>query len=409
MDDRAIGLPMEFEDHVRDALLHLFDPAYLQTHPLVAISGATEFDRIASGRRLRQELLDAIEALHPGPGVTTTSRAWRAYRILELRYIGGLDVAHVIEQVALGERQYHREHRRALQAVASLLWERWRLSDRWPQDADDLSTGKARDRGPAQLEAERLLVQDGAGRVDLGEALAGVSALLEPLCAHLDVSLKLAAGEAAPAILGERVAVRQALLTVLSKAVSFATHETLEATLVNRPPWVEIWVTSPSTTHPDSIRQAIDECLPFVEALKGEITAVPPDDPSGRWRICLRFSAANRPVLLVVDNNPDFIRLVERYLSGYEWQVVGVSAVDQAFSLAQQQAPNAILLDAVIPGRDGWDLLLELKKHAITREIPVIICSVLDEPGVALSLGAVAYLHKPIEQRQLLEALDPFR
>lgn len=61
----------------------------------------------------------------------------------------------------------------------------------------------------------------------------------------------------------------------------------------------------------------------------------------------------------------------------------------------------------VIPGRDGWELLLELKQLPSTREIPVVICSVLDEPAVAIALGAAVYLQKPIDQDRLLAALTP--
>jgi CheY-like chemotaxis protein len=62
-----------------------------------------------------------------------------------------------------------------------------------------------------------------------------------------------------------------------------------------------------------------------------------------------------------------------------------------------------------MPGRDGWELLLELKRDRGTREIPVVLCSVLDEPRLALSLGAAGYLHKPIDQGQLVGALSRFR
>jgi Amt family ammonium transporter len=81
--------------------------------------------------------------------------------------------------------------------------------------------------------------------------------------------------------------------------------------------------------------------------------------------------------------------------------------VDEAYALACHQHPGAILLDVVIPGRDGWELLLELKQLPSTRDIPVIICSVLDEPAVAIALGAAAYLQKPIDQDRLLAALNP--
>jgi CheY-like chemotaxis protein len=62
-----------------------------------------------------------------------------------------------------------------------------------------------------------------------------------------------------------------------------------------------------------------------------------------------------------------------------------------------------------MPGRDGWDLLLDLKRDRRTREIPVVFCSVLDEPGLALSLGAADYLHKPIDQPRLVASLERLR
>src|SRR5581483_11937388 len=117
--------PEPFTDLVRDALLHLYDPAQLQSHPLVAVASGGEAGSSGAltaagahrsgaaglgGRMLRQALLDAIDALQPGPGVAATSRPWRAYRILELRYLGVLDVADVIGRVALSKSQYHREH-----------------------------------------------------------------------------------------------------------------------------------------------------------------------------------------------------------------------------------------------------------------------------------------------------------
>jgi CheY-like chemotaxis protein len=108
----------------------------------------------------------------------------------------------------------------------------------------------------------------------------------------------------------------------------------------------------------------------------------------------------------VVDNNVDFIRLVERFLASYPWEVIAASSVERAHAQARAHHPAAILLDVVIPDRDGWDLLLALKTTPETRDIPVIICSVLNEPEVATSLGATAYLHKPISQQQLTALLS---
>ena len=107
----VLELPEAFVDLLRDALLHLYDPVQLQSHPLLRLApGDTGSGGVGKGRLLRQALLDAIEALQPERGVAATSRAWRAYRILDLRYLEALDVAEVIGRVALSKSQYHREH-----------------------------------------------------------------------------------------------------------------------------------------------------------------------------------------------------------------------------------------------------------------------------------------------------------
>jgi CheY-like chemotaxis protein len=59
----------------------------------------------------------------------------------------------------------------------------------------------------------------------------------------------------------------------------------------------------------------------------------------------------------------------------------------------------------MMPTQDGWEILQALKNDPATQHVPVIICSVLDDPELARSLGAVAYLHKPVTQADLLSVL----
>jgi CheY-like chemotaxis protein len=61
-----------------------------------------------------------------------------------------------------------------------------------------------------------------------------------------------------------------------------------------------------------------------------------------------------------------------------------------------------------MPKEDGWEMLKELHAREDTREIPVIICSVLNEPELALTLGARNYLPKPVTQQALLQVLSPW-
>jgi len=103
MDLVQSDLPVAFDDLVRDALLHLYDPGHLHGHRLLAYAPSDGLVTQPPGKALRQALLDAIEALRPGAGVPAASRAWRMYHILEFRYIEGQEVAEVIEQTALSK------------------------------------------------------------------------------------------------------------------------------------------------------------------------------------------------------------------------------------------------------------------------------------------------------------------
>ena len=403
MGELSVEPPEEFTELVRDALLHLYDLAHLQIHSLVALAGA------ADCRLLRQTLLDAIRTLHPGPGVAAASRAWRCYRILELRYVVGLEVEDVIERVALSKRQYHREHHRALQAISSLLWQRWRLSSRWTAPTQSRTRQEGDHRNLARTEAERLALGEAVSRVDPADVLQGIEALLRPLCVQRGVELELALTGYLPTIRGDRVALRQALLSILTHVIGAASPGTLKLAATCQAQEVVVELSGPGTTDTRCWQLGIEESRPFVEALHGSLSYLPPSTRSDRWTVHLSFPAMDSPTLLVVDNNESFVSLVKRYLAGHDWEVIGTPDVGQAYALARQRRPQAILLDVIIPGRDGWDLLTELKTTPTTQDIPVVICSVLRESEMAISLGATAYLQKPISQRQLVEALEALK
>lgn len=68
--------------------------------------------------------------------------------------------------------------------------------------------------------------------------------------------------------------------------------------------------------------------------------------------------------------------------------------------------PDVILLDVMMPHQDGWQVLQRLQAQVGTQHIPVIVCSVFDDPELARSLGAVDFLPKPVSRLQLLRALS---
>ena len=123
------------------------------------------------------------------------------------------------------------------------------------------------------------------------------------------------------------------------------------------------------------------------------------------WEAACAWHPAGQPVLLVIDDNADFIDLLRRYLSGQPWLVLGAAEGVAARRVLAETTPTLILLDVMLPREDGWELLLALRSSEATRAIPVLICSALREPELAPALGAAGYLAKPVEQAALLEAL----
>jgi CheY-like chemotaxis protein len=113
----------------------------------------------------------------------------------------------------------------------------------------------------------------------------------------------------------------------------------------------------------------------------------------------------HKTVVLVVDDNDDLIRLFERYLADSPIQVIGARNAEQAMELARKARPTLITLDVMMPTHDGWEVLQNLKHHPETRAIPVAVCSILEEPHLAISLGADDYVKKPVTQKALLDLI----
>jgi signal transduction histidine kinase/DNA-binding response OmpR family regulator len=115
--------------------------------------------------------------------------------------------------------------------------------------------------------------------------------------------------------------------------------------------------------------------------------------------------AAARAGILVIEDDPSAVRLLREYLepSGY---VVHVAADgEEGLVMARRLQPAAIILDVLLPGVDGWDVLRRAKADEAISSIPVIIVTVVDEQEVGLALGAVDYIVKPVRRSELLRSL----
>ena len=109
--------------------------------------------------------------------------------------------------------------------------------------------------------------------------------------------------------------------------------------------------------------------------------------------------------LLVVDDNEDILELFRGYLGPHRYRVITAQTAPEALEKAREFQPYAVTLDLMMPDQDGWEVLQRLLHQPDTRHIPVIVCSVLRQKELALSLGAAAFLEKPVTEQTLVATL----
>ncbi|MBI2485826.1 MAG: GAF domain-containing protein, partial [Deltaproteobacteria bacterium] len=111
-------------------------------------------------------------------------------------------------------------------------------------------------------------------------------------------------------------------------------------------------------------------------------------------------------LILVVEDDNKAAEILEAYLRDAGYSVARAYNGEDALEKTRDLKPFAITLDILLPNKkDGWDVLKELKESPETRNIPVVIISVVDDKNLGFSLGAVDYLVKPLTRVELLGSL----
>jgi signal transduction histidine kinase/DNA-binding response OmpR family regulator len=115
------------------------------------------------------------------------------------------------------------------------------------------------------------------------------------------------------------------------------------------------------------------------------------------------------PLVLVVDDEPATRELIVRGLEKEGFRPLAAASGEEALRLAREHKPDAISLDVVMPGMDGWTVLRALKADPLTAAIPVVMVSMLEDEDAGHALGASDYLTKPFDRQQLASALRRYR
>jgi DNA-binding response OmpR family regulator len=113
-----------------------------------------------------------------------------------------------------------------------------------------------------------------------------------------------------------------------------------------------------------------------------------------------------RATVLVIDDDPNARDLLQRLLGKEGFRVECAEGGNKGLEMAQSLHPDIITLDAMMPDKDGWSVLSELKANPLTAKIPVIMLTMMDNQHLGFSLGAAEYLSKPVSRERLLETVS---
>jgi CheY-like chemotaxis protein len=405
------------------ALEHLYDRAYLGDSALArwlaGDGGSLRPDR------LHRRLVDAIDELRPPPGSPPTTASWRRHRYLDLRYLEGESHKATATRLALSLRQAHRVRVDALNVVADRLLrtgsERVDVADDRPRLARAGRFAPAVAPTPLDDELTRLEAEASDVSADVLDALRGVVEVVRPLAAQRGATIRVEAEEGPRLAAVGRAVLRQVLVLILTGILGEQNGGSVVLAIQGSGNQLVVDVLFAA---PDAAAERLLRADPRLVAaarliaprggaldLVGVASAAEPAVEGARDRAALtglRLSLPppKRETVLAIDDNPDLARLFEVYLQGTRYNVIRAKTGASALRLAEKHRPDVITLDVMMPFQDGWEIFRQLRANPRTREIPIVVCSVLPEKDLAVALGATDFLAKPVTRDRLIATLD---
>lgn len=382
------------EVDLRRAYKHLYDMTYLRQSPLIERLGLTERDDPSLA--LQELLRHGLELLRPADDAPETGRAWRRYQIMQLRFCEQMTQQAAAVKLGLATRHLRREQTAAIAAIATRIKRTLGISD--VPEAQPVDQPLAYPRADLLGREMAHLAADLQGEIsDLIEVLAQARELTGPLAQERGIAVRQ---DLAPGPLGTvrvpQAVLKQALLNLLSVGLERA-EGALRISLGQRGGGVAIDLCLQAVAwEGDAITFSADMLAPF----GGRI------DTSDACCLSIWLPQSDNVVVLAIEDSVDTLDLWRRYLTDTRFLLVEAGPPEQAVQRAVGLRPQLILLDVMMPGVDGWQVLSQLKAQEALAGTPVVVCTILPQESLARTLGANGFIRKPIMGQAFREALE---
>ncbi len=389
-NEYAVSMPEAFVGQVRELLANLYDLPRLCTFAIVRERAAAQQRSLRNAAiAVKQEVIDLLESLNPGRTFYFRAPEARAYHILLLHYVERHTVQKAADELGVSERQAYRDLRQAEVDLARLLWQRH-------QDVTSMPT--ALDSSIHATESVHPTETEDSEVVDLRDLLTAVTDIVRPLAASASTPVALTLPQQAIFLMLNLPMARQVLIALLSHAIQ-AAEDGVTISITEKDAQVEIQLHYiPRADSPETQANAVT--LSMAERLGWRVT----------WHtagLILHLpQPARKKILLCIDDDASFSELLRRYLTGYPVLVLSATSGRQGIEQILQSAPDVVILDVMMAGLDGWETLQRIRTHPAMQHLPVVVCSVFDNPELAYSLGAHATLAKPLTSGEFVQTLE---
>ncbi len=304
----------------------------------------------------------------------------------------------------------------------------------------------------SKLEAGKMQIK--VESLDLSDIIHDVVQTVIPLIEENKHNIELSIEKGLPQVRADKVRLRQVLLNLLSNAIKFtppggqlrieagSADEWCQVSVIDNgigiseedqkrlfTPFVQAGALPGKEKEGTGLGLALTK--QFIEACGGEIWLGSEPGKGSKFIFTLplaregepyRKGEGGKPVegipkaeeagqklgkkqILVVDDDPRTRSLIEAWLRGEGYAVAQAATGDEGIQKAKELMPAAIILDIMMPSKDGWQVLQELKSTPRMRDIPVVVASIVEEKHLALSLGAADYFIKPIDKKRFLKRI----
>jgi signal transduction histidine kinase/CheY-like chemotaxis protein len=289
---------------------------------------------------------------------------------------------------------------------------------------------------------------------EVRDVVSAVAAMVRPLVEKNGNAFELAVDEQIGAMHADLTRVRQILLNLLGNASKFTSNGTVSLTVTREESTGREWIVfavrdtgigmtpeqltrlfqpftqaDPSTTRKYggtglglSISQRLSRLMNgtisvvsepgmgsiFTVRIPAEVTDAKIQRQTGIYRVSrpsVPIPVVSSSRILLIDNDATMQELVQRMLAKDGVDMLYARTGQEGLRLAAEQKPDVILLDVLLPDQDGWAVLTAITTKLELAGIPVIIVTTADERGLAETLGATAYLSKPVSAESLRAAI----